>query len=104
MANVTLKTLEAIEKMGMEGMLVTQGFYKTIFDLVLKQNELKNGDDWKGSISSVLHQSALSVDPEVIRHAVIHFTGNADCSVVTFQTYYIKVTTKGYRAGPCGDH
>lgn len=105
MAKVTLTTLEAIEKIhGIEGMNITRGFYKSIFDFVLKQNELKNGDDWKGAIRSIIHCDALDADADAICHAVIYFTGNPDCKVEVFQIYYIRITTAGYRAGPAGDH
>lgn len=111
MAKVTLKTLEAMEFLGgTQAQIVTRGFYQSIFDLVLKHNEIKVCDavtgkmvtDWKAAIRSIIHESAVDADLDVIRHAVIYFTGNPDCKVEVFQTHYIRITTAGYRAGPCG--
>ena len=96
---VTLKTMEQIEKLGLEGQNVARGYYKSIFDMVA------NKRDWKGPISRSIEIDKVDADDEVIRHAVIYFTGNPDCKVTVVgfaSSPSIYVHSAGYRAGPCG--
>lgn len=93
---VTLKTLEQIEKLGLEGQNVTRGYYKSIFDQVADKK------DWKGPISKKLNSDFLDADLDVVRHAVVYFTGNPDCKVTVLDGSIVLVQSAGYRAGPCG--
>lgn len=94
---VTLKTLEQIEKLGLEGQNVARGYYKSLFDLVADKK------DWKGPIKKDLDGAFLDADLDVLRHAIVYFTGNPDCSVTYgYDGRTIVVRSAGYRAGPCG--
>ncbi len=96
MTNVTLKFLQAVESKGMEGELVVSGCYRSIM------NQVQNPNDWKGPIDYRFHRDACAYDFDVIRHAVVHFTGNPDCVVTVEADGYVRVKSAGYRAGPCG--
>jgi len=99
---VTLETLKKIEGLGFEGEAVARAFYQKIFDHVADKK------DWKGPISiKVPLRWMEEYEEEVVRHAIIYFTGNPDVKITRLamseglgDMYRIK--SAGYRAGPCG--
>lgn len=94
---VTLKTLKQLEESGYEGQLIARGYYQSIF------NKVANFPDWKGPIIKDIHHDEIDAELNVIRHAIIYFTGNPDCTVEWgYDGRTLRIRTGGYRAGPCG--
>jgi hypothetical protein len=107
MVKITLKTLQTIReafpksKEGItEGELVEGEILRRVFGLVCPAK------DWKGQIDSVVSESILEYDREVIARAVEFMTG---CPVTFEDTKdgmgfpVVRVRSAGYRAGPAGD-
>jgi len=80
----------------MQALLLEKAVYSSAFDLV------QNRANAKGPIDAAVHADMCEFEPEVIVRAVEFFT--ATTPTVEEKGGYYLVKSKGYRAGPAGDH